>query len=60
MLHNPTRYYSLSEKLVAALIVMRGGGEGRAGLKQLVADNNNRTTEYIFPFPFSYSPAQHV
>ena len=60
MLHNPTRYYSLSEKLVAALIVIGGGGEGSAGLKQLVADNNNRTTEYIFPFPCSYSPAQHV
>ena len=26
MLHNPTRYYSLSEKLVAALIVIGGGG----------------------------------
>ena len=30
-----------------------------AGLKQLVADNNNRTLQYIFPFPCSYSP-QHV
>ena len=25
MLHNPTRYYSLSEKLVAALIVTKAG-----------------------------------
>ena len=58
MLHNPSQYYSLSEKLVAALIVI-GAGCG-AGLKQLVADNNNRTMDYIFSFPCSYSPAQHV
>ena len=47
MLHNPTRYYSLSEKLVAALIAQGRG----VGLKQLVADNNNRTMEYIISFP---------
>ena len=39
MSHNPTRYYSRSEKLVAALIAQGRG----VGLKQLVADNNNRT-----------------
>ena len=30
-----------------------------ARLKQLVAVNNNRTVQYIFPFPCSCSP-QHV
>ena len=39
MFHNPTRYYSRSEKLVAALIAQGRG----VGLKRLVADNNNRT-----------------
>ena len=43
MFHNPTRYYSRSEKLVAALIAQGRG----VGLKQLVADNNNRTMDYI-------------
>ena len=35
MLHNPTRYYSLSEKLVAALIVIGGGGGGKCGAETI-------------------------
>ena len=47
MFHNPTRYYSRFEKLVAALIAQGRG----VGLKQLVADNSNKTMDYIFSFP---------
>ena len=46
------QYDSLSEKLVAALIVT---GECRA---KTITDNNNKTIEYI-NFPSSYSP-RHI